>query len=90
MSPGGYGIGQATQEVGRCNRLPCLRNQLFPKLVHPSLGVPGVTDLVDVDLKEFDARDGWILERRIGQQGGTEVIPLPIQPLLPRILSSAC
>ena len=44
---------------------------------------------VAVDLEELDTRDGWILESRIDQQGGTEVGPLPIQPLLSRILSSA-
>ena len=45
-------------------------------------------DLVAVDLEKLDARDGWILESRIDQQGGTEVVPLPVQPLLSRILSS--
>ena len=44
---------------------------------------------VSVDLEELDARDGCILESRIDQQGGTEVGPLPVQPLLSRILSSA-
>ena len=43
-----------------------------------------------VDLKEFDAREGWILEIRIDQQGVTEVSPLLVQPLMLRILSSAC
>ena len=46
-------------------------------------------DPMDVDLKELDARDGWILKSRINQQGGKEVGPLPIQPLLSRILSRA-
>ena len=68
---------------------PCLRNRLFPKLVHSALGVLGVLDPVPVDLEEFDARDGWILEIRIDQQGGTEVIPLLVHPLLSHILSSA-
>ena len=44
---------------------------------------------VAVDLEELDARDGWILESRIDQRGGTEVGPLLVQPPLPRILSSA-
>ena len=44
---------------------------------------------VAVDLEDLDARDGWILESRIDQQGGTEFGPLPVQPLLSRILSSA-
>ena len=83
------GVGQTIQEVGRCNRPPCLRNQFFPKSVHLPLGVLGVPDLVDVDLEELDLRDGWILESRIDRQGGTEVGPLPVQPLLSRILSSA-
>ena len=63
--------------------------KIFLKSFHPVLGVPGMTDLVDVDLEESDARDGWILESRIEKQGGKEVSPLPIQPLLSRILSSA-
>ena len=46
-------------------------------------------DSVAVDLEELDARDGWILENRIERQGGTEVGPLPVQPLLLRILSSS-
>ena len=67
---------------------PCLRNRLFPKLVHLALGVIGVTDSMAVELGEFDERDGWILESRIDQQGGVEVGPLPIKPLMSRILSS--
>ena len=62
--------------MGRCNRPPCLRNQLFPKLVHLAIRLMGVTDPVPVDLEDFDARDGWILEIRINRQGGTEVSPL--------------
>ena len=42
---------------------------------------------VDIDLEDHNARDGWILESRIERQGGTEVGPLPVQPLLSRILS---
>ena len=64
------GVRKTIQEVGRCNCPPCLRNQLFPKLVHPALGVLGVPNSVAVDLEELDARDGWILENRIDQQGG--------------------
>ena len=48
-----------------------------------------MTNAVAVDLEKLDARDGCILESRIDQQGGTEVGPLPVQPLLSRILSSA-
>ena len=40
-----------------------------------------------VDLEEFDERYGWILESRIEWQGGTEVSPLLVQPLLSLILS---
>ena len=49
-----------------------------------------MTDPVAVDLEDFDVRDRCISEIRIYQQGGTEVSPLPIQPLLFHILSSAC
>ena len=44
---------------------------------------------VAVDLEDIDERDGWILDSRIDQQGGTEVGILPEQPLMSRILSSA-
>ena len=44
---------------------------------------------VVVDLEDIDERDGWILESRIEKQGGTELVPLLVQPLLSRILSSA-
>ena len=64
---------------------PCLRNRLFPKSVHPALGVLRVPNSVAVDLEELDARDGCILESRIDQQGSTEVSPLLVQPLLSRI-----
>ena len=77
------------QEMGRCNHPPCLRNRFFPKSVHLALGVLGATNSMPVDLDVLDTRDGWILESRIDQQGGTEVGPLPIHPLLLRILSSA-
>ena len=30
------GVGETIQEVGRCNRPPCLRNRFFPKSVHPA------------------------------------------------------
>ena len=49
------GVGETIQEVGRCNRPPCLRNQLFPKSVHPALGVLGVPDSVALDLEELNA-----------------------------------
>ena len=44
---------------------------------------------MDVELEELETRDGWTLESRIDQQGGTEVGPLPVHPLLSRILCSA-
>ena len=72
--------------MGCCNSPPCSRNRLFPRPDHLALGVLGVTDLVPVDLKKFDERDGWILKIRIDQQGVIEVIPLLMQPLLSHIL----
>ena len=57
---------------------PCLKNRLFTKLVNPGLGVPAAMEPVAVDLDEFNARDGCILESSIDQQGGTEVSPLLI------------
>ena len=42
-----------------------------------------------IDLEELDARDGCILESRIDKQGGAEVRPLPVQPLLYHILGGA-
>ena len=59
------GVGQTIQEVGRCNRPPCLRNRFFPKSVHPDLGVLGVPNLVAVYLEEIDVKDRCILEIRI-------------------------
>ena len=82
------GVGQTVQEVGRCNYPPCLRNRFFPKSVHLALGVLGVPNSVAIDLEELDARYGCVLEISIDQQGGTEVVPLPVHPLLSRILSS--
>ena len=82
------GVGQTIQEVRRCNCPPYLRNRLFPKSVHLALGVLGVPNTVAVDLEELYMRYGWILESRIDRQGGTEVGPLPVQPLVSRILSS--
>ena len=83
------GAGQTIQEVGRCNRPPCLRNRFFPKSVHLALGVLVVPNLVAVYLEELDVRDGCILESRIDRQGGAEVGQLPVQPLLSHILNSA-
>ena len=51
------GVWEASQDMGRRNCPPCLRNRLLPKLVHSALGVLGVADMVTVDLKGFDARD---------------------------------
>ena len=59
------GIWEASQEVSRCNRSPCLRNRILTKSVHSVLGLLGVPDAVPVDLEDLNARDGWILESRI-------------------------
>ena len=83
-----YGVGQTIQEVRRCNSPLCLRNQFFPKAVHPALEILVVPNLVAIYLEELDARDGCILESRIYQQGGAEFVPLMVNPLLSRILSS--
>ena len=40
-------------------------------------------------MEKIDVRDGFILEIRIDQQGGTEVVPLSVQPLVYCILSGA-
>ena len=50
-------VGEAIQEVGRCNCPPCLINQLFPNSVHLALGLLVVTGPVPVESEEFDARD---------------------------------
>ena len=44
--------------------------------------------MVAVDLEELDARYGWILDSRIDLQGGTEVGPLTVQPMMSCILIS--
>ena len=64
------GGGQNFQEMGRFNFPPCLRNRFFSKSGHLALGVLGVPHAVAVYLEELNARDGWILESRIDQQGG--------------------
>ena len=51
-------VGEAIQEVGRRNCPPCLRNQLFPKLVHSALGELGVSDHVSIYLQGFNSREG--------------------------------
>ena len=48
-----------------------------------------MSNAVEIYLEELNVRDGWILEIRIDQQGGTEVGPLPVQSLLYCILISA-
>ena len=58
-----FGRG-AIQEVGCHNCPPCLRNQLFPKLVHSALGVLGMTDPVSIYLQGLNSREGRILESR--------------------------
>ena len=52
------GVWEASQEVGRRNRPPCLRNQILPKSVQSALGVLGVSDPVPVNLEDLNARDG--------------------------------
>ena len=52
------GVWEASQEVGRRNRPPCLRNRLLPKPVHSVIGVLGVSDAVPVYLKGLDVRYG--------------------------------
>ena len=37
---------------------PCLRNRLFPKSVHASLGVVGMADPVPIYLQDFNSREG--------------------------------
>ena len=72
------GFGKTIQEVVHCNHPPCLRNGLFLKSVHPAIEVLGVPNAVAVDLGDLDARYEWILESRIDQQGGTEVVLIPV------------
>ena len=88
-SAGFLGSGRPSRRWAVAIAPLCLRNRFFPKSVYPAIGVLGVPNLVAVDLEELDARDGWILESRIDQQGDTEVGPLPVQPLMSHILSSA-
>ena len=60
----GLGVGglswvrEATQDVGCRNFPPCLRNQLFPKLVHSALVLLGMSDLVSIYLHDFNSREG--------------------------------
>ena len=49
----------------------------------------GVSDKMPVELEESNARDGWILESRVYQQGRTEISPLLVQPLTYHIMISA-
>ena len=48
-----------------------------------------MSDAVSVDLKDLDARYGWILESRIDLEVGAEVAPLLVEPLLVSILCSS-
>ena len=84
------GVWEASWEVGCRNSPPCLRNRLLPKSVHLALVVLGVSDAVPIDLKDLNSRDGWILESRINLEGGAEVAPLLVEPLLASILCSSC
>ena len=45
--------------------------------------------MVVVDLEDIDVRYGWIFEIRVEQQGGTEVGPLPVQPMMYHTLGSS-
>ena len=45
------GIWKASQEMGHCNRPPCLRKRLLPKSVHSALGLLGMYDPVPVYLQ---------------------------------------
>ena len=83
-------VGETIQEVG-CHNWPlCLRNLLFPKSVHSALGVLGMSEPVSIYLQDFNSREGQILESRADQQGGAEIVPLPVESLLARILCSSC
>ena len=82
------GVWEVIQEVGHCNRPPCLRNRLLPKSVNLALGLLGVSDAVPVDLEELDVRDGWILESKVDREGAAEVTPLLVEILLGSILCS--
>ena len=53
-----------------------------------ALEVLGMSDTVPIYLKDLDARDKLILERRIDIEGGTEVSPLIVESLMARILCS--
>ena len=58
-------VWEVSQELGRCNRPPCLRNRLLSKSVHSALGVLGLSVSVPLDLEDLDSRYRWILESRI-------------------------
>ena len=76
--------------MGCCNHPPYLRNRLFPMSVQALLRVMSVSDPVPIDLEVSNIREGWILDSTIDQQGGAEVHPLMVQPLLYCILSRSC
>ena len=51
-------VREAIQEVVCRNFPPCLRNQLFPKLVHSAIGLLGMSDPVSLYLQDFNLRKG--------------------------------
>ena len=48
-----------------------------------------MSDAVPVKLRDLGARDGWILDSRIYIEGGAEVAPLLVEPLMTSILCSS-
>ena len=59
LGVGGFSwVGEAIQEVGCRNCPQCLKNRLFSKSVHASLGVVGMSDPVSIYLQDFDSRKG--------------------------------
>ena len=80
------GVWEDSQEAGRRNHPPFLRNQPLPKSVRSALVVLDMSNVVPIDLEDLNARDGWILESRIDLEGGAEVAPLLVELLLAGIL----
>ena len=52
------------------------------------LDVVDVEDYVSIYLDYIYLKEEWILDSRMDQQGGAEVIPLPAHPKILRILCS--
>ena len=83
-----YGIKEAIQKMGCCNCLSCLRKRLFLKLVQALLYAVGMLEYVSINMEDLESREGWILEMSIELQDGSEASPLPLNPLMLRILWS--